>query len=141
MCVRACSVTQSCPIFATPWTVAHQAPLSMRFSRQEYWNGLPFPPPEDLPNPRIKPESLASQASSALAGRFSTTVPPGKPKCLLDIRCLTYDGFLFFPYPKYLNSLLKQNIKPYISPDSLSSSWRRAIWALLTIGALRAWLY
>ena len=88
-------------------TVAHQAPLSMRFSRQESWSGLPFPPPEDLPDPGIKPESLASQASSALAGRFFTTVPPGKPKCLLDIRCLIYDGFLFFPYPKYLNSLLK----------------------------------
>ena len=48
--------------FATPWTVAHQAPLSMEFSRQEYWNGLPFPSPGDLLNPRIKPGSLALQA-------------------------------------------------------------------------------
>ena len=42
-------------LFVTPWTVALQAPLSMGFSRQEYWNGLPFPPLGDLPNPKIKP--------------------------------------------------------------------------------------
>ena len=59
--------------FVTPWTVSRQAPLSMEFSRQEYWCGLPFPPPGDLPNPGIKP------GSPALAGRFSTTEPPGKP--------------------------------------------------------------
>ena len=44
--------------FATPWTVAHKAPLSMGFSRQEYWSGLPFPSPGDLPNAGVKPESL-----------------------------------------------------------------------------------
>ena len=53
--------------FVTPWTVAHQAPLSMRFPRQEYWSGLPFPFPGDLPHPGIEP------ASPALAGRFFTT--------------------------------------------------------------------
>ena len=52
-------------------TVAHQAPLSVGFSRQESWSGLPFPPPADLPDPGIKPTSLASPA---LAGRFVTTV-------------------------------------------------------------------
>ena len=57
-------------LFATLWTVAFQAPLSMEFSRQEYWSGLPFPSPEDLPDPRIKPASLTSPA---LAGRFFTT--------------------------------------------------------------------
>ena len=46
-------------VFATPWAVACQAPLSMGFSRREYWNGLPFPPPGDLPNPGIKPASKA----------------------------------------------------------------------------------
>ena len=51
-------------------------PLSMGFSRQEYWSGLPFPSPGDLPDPGIKPVSLA------LAGRLFTTVPPGKPLCL-----------------------------------------------------------
>jgi len=63
-------------LFATPWTVACQAPLSMKFSRWEYWSGLPFSPPEDLPDPGIEPTSLASPA---LAGRFFTTVPTGKP--------------------------------------------------------------
>ena len=57
----------------TPWTVAHQAPLSMEFSRQEYWSGLPFPSPEDLPDPGIDPRSPALQADSLL------TESPGKP--------------------------------------------------------------
>ena len=57
-------------------SVVCQAPLSMEFSRQEYWSGLTFPPPEDLPNPGIKP---ASPVDPALAGRFFTTEPPGKP--------------------------------------------------------------
>ena len=52
------------------WTVAHQAPLSMGFSRQEYWSGLPCPPPRDLPDPRIE---LAYFTTPALAGRFFTT--------------------------------------------------------------------
>ena len=52
-------------IFETPWTVAHQAPLSMKSSRQEYQSGLPFPPPVDLPNPGIKPSSPASPALQA----------------------------------------------------------------------------
>ena len=49
-------------LFATPWTVASQAPQSMTFSREEYWSGLPFPSPEDLPNPEIEPGSPALQA-------------------------------------------------------------------------------
>ena len=57
-------------LFVTPWTAAHQAPLSMGFSRQEYWSGLPGPPPGDLPDPGIKPTSLVSPV---LAGRFFTT--------------------------------------------------------------------
>ena len=52
-------------LFATPWTVAHQAPLSMGFSRQEYRSGLPCPPPGDLPDPGIKPMSPASPALKA----------------------------------------------------------------------------
>ena len=63
-------------LFVTPWTLAHQAPLCMKFSRQEYGNRLLFPAIGDLPNPRIKPTSLASPA---LAGGFFITVPPGKP--------------------------------------------------------------
>ena len=53
-------------LFATPWTTAYQAPLSMGFSRQEYWNGLPFPSPGDLPNPGIEPRSPALQADSTI---------------------------------------------------------------------------
>ena len=55
------------------WTIALQAPLSMGLSREAYWNGLPFPPPEDLPNPGIKPMSLTSPAS---VGGFITANPP-----------------------------------------------------------------
>ena len=57
----------------TPWTVAHQAPLSMGFSRQEYWSRYAFPSPKDLPNPRIEPRSPVLQADSLLYE------PPGKP--------------------------------------------------------------
>ena len=55
-------VTKSCPTLATPWTVARQAPLSVGFPRQEYWSGLPFPPPGDLPDPGIEPMPPALQA-------------------------------------------------------------------------------
>ena len=64
-------------LFATPWTVAHQAPPSMEFSRQEYWSGLPFPSPGDVPDPEIKPGSSALQADT------SSSEPPGKPLMLL----------------------------------------------------------
>jgi len=57
-------------LFVTPWAIAHQAPLSMEFSRQEYWSGLPCPPPGDLPDPGIKSTSLVSPG---LAGRFFTS--------------------------------------------------------------------
>ena len=76
MCVLSCSVVSDS--FETPWTVACQAPLTMEFSRLEYWSELPFPPPGDLPNPGIKPTSLTSPA---LAGRFFSTEPRRKPKC------------------------------------------------------------
>ena len=72
--LRECMLSR--PTSATPGTVAHQAPLSMRFSRQEYWSGLPFPLPGDLHDPRLEPSSLAYPA---LAGRFCITMPPGKP--------------------------------------------------------------
>ena len=60
-------------LFATPWTVALQAPPSMEFSRQEYWSGLPFSSPGDLPEPGTEPGSLELQADSLLSE------PPGKP--------------------------------------------------------------
>ena len=70
LCV--CVYTQSCPTFCDPMDC--QAPLSMKFSRQEYWNRLPFPTPGDLPDPGIEP---VSPASPALAGGFFTTLPLG----------------------------------------------------------------
>ena len=57
-------VAKSCPTLVTPWTVARQAPLSLGFSRREYWSGLPFPSPEDLPHPGIEPRSPALPAGS-----------------------------------------------------------------------------
>ena len=60
-------------LFAIPWTVAYQAPLSMGFSRQEYWSGLPFPSPGEIPNPGIEPRFPALQANSL------PTKPPGRP--------------------------------------------------------------
>ena len=72
MYVRACVLSRfsRVQLFATLWTVAHQAPLSTGFSRQEYYSGLSCSPPGDLPNPEIKPASLESPA---LAGGFFTT--------------------------------------------------------------------
>ena len=69
LCVHAKSL-QSVQLFVTPWTVAHQAPLSMGFSREEYWSGLPCPPPGDLTDPGIEP---VSSMFPALAGSFFTT--------------------------------------------------------------------
>ena len=67
MCVCVFSHSVMSTYLRPPWNIAHQAPLSMGFSRQEYWSGLPFPPPGDLLDPGIKPTSLVSPE---LAGRF-----------------------------------------------------------------------
>ena len=90
-------------LFVIPWTVAYQAPLSMGFSRQEYWNGLPFPSPGDLPYPGIEPGSSTSQADAL------PSEPPGEPSSslgthimqmlvhlLLSQRSLGMSSFLFF---------------------------------------------
>ena len=89
MCVHL--VTQGVRLFATPWTVAHQAPLSMGFSGQEYWSGLPCPPPGDLPNPGIDPRSPTLQEESLPAEL------PGKPIYKLLMANVTYSiepGFI-----------------------------------------------
>ena len=80
-------------LFVTPWTVACQVPLSMGFSRQENWSGLPFPTQGDLPNPGTKP---TSPASPAMAGGFFTTAPPGKPSehCCLAIKTKKLTQFI-----------------------------------------------
>ena len=76
MCECMLSRLSCIQLFATLWTIALQAPLSMGFSRQEDWSGLPRPPPGDLPNPGTEAVSLTSLA---LAGRFLTIRAPGKP--------------------------------------------------------------
>ena len=75
ICVRL--VTQHGWLSATLWTVARQAPLSMGFTRQEHWSGLPWPPPGDLPNPEVEPSFPALQAVSL------SSVPPGKPSSII----------------------------------------------------------
>ena len=74
--MHACSIAESYLTLCNPWTEAHQATLSVEFSQQEYWSGLPFPPRRGLPNQGIKPTSLASPS---LAGRVFTTAPSGSP--------------------------------------------------------------
>ena len=83
--VGACLGAKSCPTLVTPWTVACQAPLSMGFSRQEYWVGLPFPCPGDLPDLGIKPGSPTLQADSLL------TELQGKPTESWEYKILSYD--------------------------------------------------
>ena len=88
MCVNHFSLVQ---LRATLWTVAHQAPVSMRFSRQEYQSGLPCPPPGDLPNPGIKP---ASFTSPALASRLFTSNARWKARTWGQPKCLSTDGWI-----------------------------------------------
>ena len=97
-------------LFATLWTLAHQAPLSMRFSRQEYWSGLPFPSPGNLPDPGIKPRSPALQADTL------PSEPPGKLCPLFVIPwTVVYQAFLSMGFSRqaYWNGL------PFPSPGDL----------------------
>ena len=132
-------VTQSCPTLCDPWTVAHQAPPSMGFSRQEYWRGLPFPSPGDLPNPGMKPRSPTLQAYAL------TSAPPGKPigvgslsllqgifmtqesnqgllHCTWILYQLSYEGSLYW-YEWYL--LLYLNINYHIITYLLKLFWSK----------------
>ena len=79
-------------LFETPWTnVAHEAPPSMEFSRQEYWSRLPFPSPGDLPDPGIAPRSPALQADAL------TSEPPGKPHLIFS------SSKRFYYHPLFIN--------------------------------------
>ena len=104
-----CSVLSQ--LFATPWTVAHQAPLSMECSRQEYWSGLPLPSPGDLPNPGIEPASVESPALQAdclplshLGSPFSghylnpSLAPVTFQRILYFTCCLIYDPYMSAPW-------------------------------------------
>ena len=77
-------VAKSCQTLVTPWTVACQAPLSMGLSRQEYWSGLPFPSPGDLPNPVIEPRSPTLQADA-----LTSAPPESEIKSEVAQSCLT----------------------------------------------------
>ena len=88
-------------LFVTPWTAAHQAPLFMRFSRQEFWNGLPFPSPRDLPDPGNKPGSPALWANSL------PSEAPGKPN-------LNTEKYLYLCYSGLLNIYIFVFLKNFI---------------------------
>ena len=79
-------VTKLCLTLGTPWTVACQAPLSMGFSRQEYWSGLPFPSPGDLPNPGIKPKSLVFRQILYQLSYKGSHIAIRRNEVLMDIR-------------------------------------------------------
>ena len=117
--VLSCSVVSD--FFASPWTVAHQTPLSMEFFRQEYWDELPFPLPGNLSNPGIEP------ASPALAGRFFTTVPPGKPVILV------------------LTAFHKLNIQPILLASSNRAHQTRGfssiVRSLTPLSAFHQWIF
>ena len=111
----------------TPWTVAKQAPLSMRFLRQEYWSGLPLLPPGDLPDPGMEPMSLVSPA---MAGRFFTTEPPEKPSIspkgnstsiLHTFKNKWLQVVKFFSFYQYLVSLPQCSFPSINSPHCFSA--------------------
>ena len=84
MCIHVCLITSVLSdSFLTLWTIAHQAPLSMGFSRQEYWSGLPIPSPGDLPNPGMEP---VSPVTSALQTDSLPAEPLGKPQTRVSVQ-------------------------------------------------------
>ena len=107
---------------AMPWTVALQAPLSMEFSRQEYWRALPFPPPGDLPDPGIKPKFLASPA---LAGRFFTTTAFET----IEIPERTKQQQHFF---KCINNLTVLKLERQVSGNHVFAKWCTMVMPLQT---------
>ena len=108
-------VTQSCPTLCEPWIIACQALLSVEFSRQEYWSGLPCPSPGDLPNPGIKPESPALQADSLPSeppGKLRRVVWPG-PVFLETLSVSMFWSFFFLnrsDFPQEISSHLRESI-------------------------------
>ena len=123
---RACMLSHTSCVwfFVTLWTVAYRNPLSMGFSRQEYWSGLPCPSPGDCPDPRIKPASLMS---SALAGRFfitSTTSEAHLPvSCVSAQSCLTlWDPLDCRPLGSSVLGILQARILEWVAISSSRES-------------------
>ena len=101
-------------LFVTPWTVAHQAPVSMGFSRQEYQSGLPFPSPEDLPNPGIKPASLEAPALQTDSLPLSHQGSPWLMRHIIQTQSMTTALMLIL--------LLGENLRVSQSPSPTSTS-------------------
>ena len=118
-----CHVLSHVWLFVTPWTVACQAPLSLEFSRQEYFSGLPLPPPGDLSDPVIKP---MSSVSPALQVDSSPAEPSGKPHIITQ-SCLTLcDPMDCSPPGSYVPGILQARILEWVDiPFSRGSSQRR----------------
>ena len=114
VCVQLLSHVQ---LFVTPWTVACQAPLSMEFSRQEYWSGLPCPLPRDLPDPGVEPTSLMSSAS---AGGFFTTAAAAKSLQSCLTLCDPVDGS---PTGSPVPGILQARIVEWVA-ISFSNAWK-----------------
>ena len=124
--------------FATPCTVALQAPLSVEFPRQGYWSGLPFPPPGDLSDPGIKPLSLASPA---LAGGFFTTNATWKAQLIGGSNFLLFLSSLLNTVHKSISSYSLCSYEASSSLDLLdeSASWRSGRVGGLVKPSLKAW--
>ena len=128
---------QLCLTLVTQWTRASQALLSMGFSGQAYWSGLPCSSPGNLPNPGIKPESLMFPT---LAGRFFTTAPPGKPgdKNQIHISCYITISHNVMIFCKYKQPICKRNM--YYCPSNKKkilgsqSTNRAGYWIATTSG-------
>ena len=98
-------------LFVTPWTIAHQAPLSMGFPSEEYWSRLPWPPPGDLPNPVIKPMSLTSPA---LAGGFFTMSSLGSLRAKMATAKLRYES-----KERHSSAQVKEQVTAEAEPQQL----------------------
>ena len=120
---------------STPWTIPHQAPLSIEFSRQECWSGLPFPSPGDLPNPGIEPASPALQADSI------PSEPPGKPLSAGHMEAILLFSSVQISHSVMSNSLWPHGLQhvrlscPSPTPGAYSNSYPSHRWCHPTISS------
>ena len=120
VCCTCCVLSHVC-LFAIPWTVALQAPLSMGFSRQEYWSGLPFSPPGDRPNPGIKPESLASPA---FAGGLFTTSATGEAKNVFAAGQIWLPGGSAVEFARQCRRWKRLSFDPWVGKIPWGRKWQ-----------------
>ena len=118
-------------LFATPWTVAYQAPPSMEFSRQEYWSGLPFPSPGDLPNPGIEPGSPALPADTL------PSEPPGKPHSPTPTKLGGGPGG---PYSRFHPWLTPASALIFRFPPADHPPWKNLVGTKAVVGHLLIYL-